>query len=73
MSRHFIVGNYHSQHFSLKASMYKILRKGADKYAVSINREVAEGPTLLLPDNYYGVIELWPLVVEEGVEYALPR
>lgn len=75
MVRHFIVGNYNPQHPSLKASMYKVARKGADKYAFSINRELAEGPTQLIKDTeHFGPsVELWPLVVEEGVEYDLPR
>lgn len=65
MNPHFIVGNYVPQHPSLKASMYKIQRKGAENFAKSIDRELAEGPTVYLPDNFYGPVELWPLVAEE--------
>jgi hypothetical protein len=68
----FVVGNYHPQHPSLKASMYKIMRKGASDYAQAIGRELAEGPTVYLPENYYGPVELWPLVYVEEKEDALP-
>lgn len=75
MTRHYIIGNYEPQHPSMKSSMYKVLRKGASSYAQSIGRELAEGPTQLIKDNeHFGpFVELWPLVIEEGVEYDLPR
>jgi hypothetical protein len=71
IDRYFIAGPYHPPYPSLKVNMYKILRKRAAEFARSINRELAEGPTIYLPDNFYGSVELWPLVIEEGEEDSL--
>lgn len=60
----FIVGTVLPNHPSFKANLYGLARREAEKFAESINREVAEGPPLYLPDNYYGPVELWPLVWE---------
>lgn len=45
---------------------YKAITKRTKEYAVRINRELAEGPTHFLPDNYYGPVEMWPLVMTNG-------
>jgi hypothetical protein len=66
MDRYFVVGPYLHQHPSMQSNMYKLSRKKAEEFARSIDRELAEGPTLYLPDNYYGPVELWPLVVEKA-------
>jgi hypothetical protein len=71
MGRDFVIGHYYPDHYSFKINMYKIARNGAVKYANSINRELAEGPTVLITDNLYGPVELWPLVIEEGEGDAL--
>jgi hypothetical protein len=65
MDRHFVVGPYQHPHPSIQINMYKFLRRKAVGFAISIGRELAEGPTVYLPDDYWGAVELWPLVVEE--------
>lgn len=49
--------------------MWKINRKGAINFAKTINREIAEGPSRLVRQEPWGMLELWPLVqeVESGV------
>lgn len=54
--REFLVGPYDAFY------SYKVARKAADVYAKSIEEEVAEGPTVLYPDNIEGPVELWPVV-----------
>ncbi|MFY3741646.1 MAG: hypothetical protein HMLIMOIP_002104 [Candidatus Nitrosomirales archaeon] len=68
LGREFVIGPYPALYMPPKMTtgMYGMLRKHADKFAKSINRELAEGPTLFLPYNHYGPVELWPLVMEEG-------
>lgn len=51
-------------HPTLKANMYGLWRKKASEFATSMHRELAEGPTQYLPNNFYGPVELWPLVME---------
>lgn len=63
--RHFVVGPYHEQYPSLVMNWYRLLRKKANDFAVSIDRELAEGPTVYFPNNYFGPVELWPLVFKE--------
>jgi len=59
---HFIVGSYTEPQPYLKCNIYKVEYRCADAFARSIGKQLAEGPTELLSDNYYGVVELWPLV-----------
>ncbi len=50
------------EHPSLKMSMYKLFSRKSKEWATTQGRELAEGPTQLIRDNYYGPVELWPLV-----------
>lgn len=61
-NRYYIVGCYHPVYPDLELVTYSVSWKAAERYAKSINRELAEGPTVYIPDNYFGPVELWPLV-----------
>ena len=67
MTKHFVVGPYHNQSPGLKVNLYGLYREKAAEFAKSIDRELAEGPTLLIIDNFYGPVELWPLVAEDVI------
>lgn len=43
-------------------SVYRFLHEHAQAFAFSIGRTLAEGPTVYYPSNYFGPVELWPLV-----------
>ncbi len=45
-----------------KPNLYGLHRCKAEEWAKSVGREIAEGPTQYVPFNYYGPVELWPLV-----------
>jgi hypothetical protein len=66
MDRNFVVGPHHITYPSFKVNLYGLYRRKASDFAKSIGRELAEGPTLLITDNYYGPVELWPLVQEKA-------
>jgi hypothetical protein len=70
-NREFIASCYVEQHPSFKMNMYKFLSRKAKEYALEIDRELAEGPTVLVRENYHSPVELWPLVWE-GSSDALP-
>lgn len=72
-SKHYIVSSYIPDHESLRINMYKVVRLGAESYAKTLGRKLAEGPTQYFPDNFYGPVELWPLAIEEGEENPLSR
>lgn len=63
-SRNHVVGYYYPEDTRLPVTMWKINRKGALNFAKSINREVAEGPSLLVQQEPWGMLEVWPLVQE---------
>ncbi len=41
---------------------YGLFWKMSSNCAIARGRELAEGPTLLVKDSYYGDLEVWPLV-----------
>jgi hypothetical protein len=59
------------QHPSLKMDFYKFFCKKNKQWADEMGRAVAEGPSYLIRDNYYGPVELWPLVFEGGESDSL--
>lgn len=50
--------------------VYKKIAKNTRQFAIKGNRELAEGPTHLITDNYYGPVELWPLVMEVDNDFS---
>lgn len=64
--REFVIGPYTEQPPSVKANLYRLYRRKADDWAAEHGREVAEGPTVLIRNNFYGPVELWPLVYIGG-------
>jgi len=73
--RYFVVGPVHSTLPRLIGDVraYQLVRRNAERFARKIDRELAKGPTHYISDNYYGPVELWPLVIEEGEEDSLSR
>ncbi len=73
--REYVVSAVPPSHPSLKANFYGLLRRNSEKFAVSIGRELAEGPTQFIPYDmkreYPEPMELWPLVYEEGEKNSL--
>ena len=71
--REFIIGPYYKPEDFGNLNMYKICYKKAREQALQRGRELAEGPTVLYLDSYYGPVELWPLVYVEEVTHAVQR
>jgi hypothetical protein len=63
--RQFIIGPYTPPISGL--NFYGIQRRHAKEYAERTGRELAEGPTVLVTENDYGPVELWPLVYKEAL------
>lgn len=61
------------EHPSLQLNFYKLFNKKSKEWAKEQGRELAEGPTHLIRDNYYGPVELWPLVYIGGEKDAVSR
>lgn len=59
---HYIVGPY----LPSSSDLYDMQCKYVSQCAKDMNRELAEGPTILIQDNHPMSVELWPLVREEN-------
>lgn len=63
--REFIVGPYLGDFQDVfKINLYGVSWRNSKARAQDVGRELAEGPTQVIYNNYYGPVELWPLVYQ---------